>query len=544
VLLLGHVVGLPAAARRARTLWPAARLDTLAYGRGPDDAPIPDTTPVAAGLGAGGAGATLRTGLSLLWRLRRTRYDAVAIVQPNLAISRSRGAILGFAGLVGAPLTVALDPDGKGVSRPIGRATAGVDLLRFLILRTLAALLAAGAARAIRRLGRLRPGDLPGGGTVVYLRTDLDLVLAPLRAGGSLAHTDGILRALARRGHRVEFWATGELAPLPADVIERRLAHVLRANLPWEIAELLSGLAAAARASRRPSDVAFLYQRYSLNNLTGYLLARRWRVPLVLEANASEAQWRADWSVLEFPALAHAAERLLLESAARVATVSENAARGLRAAGAPPQTLRVVPNGVEVARFGKAVPAELPFPGGSFVVCFSGLFYPWHGVRVLARAFPLLLDQCPDARLLLVGDGEDAGLVRSILADAGALEATHMTGLVGRDEVPGYLAAADVLVTPHARNEDFVGSPIKLFEYLASGRAVVASRVAQLATVVRDGENGLVVEPDDPDALAGALARLHDDPELRARLGAAAAADARAHHSWDARLGETLAPVS
>ena len=77
-----------------------------------------------------------------------------------------------------------------------------------------------------------------------------------------------------------------------------------------------------------------------------------------------------------------------------------------------------------------------------------------------------------------------------------------------REEVPGYLAASDVLVSPHARVRDFIGSPIKLFEYMASGRAIVASRVAQIGEILRDEETALLVEPEAPDALADALTRL------------------------------------
>jgi glycosyltransferase involved in cell wall biosynthesis len=311
--------------------------------------------------------------------------------------------------------------------------------------------------------------------------------------------------------------------------------------VPWELAELAAGLVQARHVPPPAGEVAFVYQRYSLNNLAGLLLARRWGVPFVLEANGSEAAWRRLWTSLRFPRLAAATERLLLTTADRVAVVSENAADDLRAAARLDGRLRVVPNGVEVERFWGAAAKDLPFEEDVFVVAFAGLFYPWHGARFLAEAFPMVLEQRPRARLLLVGDGEEAALIRFILERAGAGEHVLHTGLVPRADVPGYLAAADVLVSPHVRNDRFIGSPIKIWEYMASGRAIVATRVAQMGEVLRHRETALLVEPDDPAALAEAIVELHDDEGLRAALGAAAHEEAVREHSWDARLQAALA---
>lgn len=539
------IVGHPSAiAEGIRWLTEAAQappeIDALPYGRAAADLPLPTRVRRVRVPEPAGAAGMLR----LFLALRRRRYDVALVVQPGLWTSRARGALLGLAAAIGARRIVAWDP---GAARPacdVGRASALADLGRFIAFTGLSTACAVAAARAVGVAERIAPESPPARepppqGRVVYLRTDVDLAVQPLTAGGSLAHTDGILEALARRGHEVEVWSTGRIAGAAEALPGRRLPACIAPNVPREMSELAAGLAqyARRRASARP---AFVYQRYSLNNLAGLLLARRWEVPLVLEANASEAEWREDWSALQFGALARATERLLVRRADRVAAVSENAAAQLRRSGAADGRLRVVPNGVDVARFDGVDPMPLPFDGTPFVVMFTGLFYPWHGVRFLAEAFPMLLRTRPGARLVLVGDGEDAPLARSTLERGAALDAALMTGLVPREDVPRWLAAADVVVSPHARNDDFIGSPIKVWEYMASGRAIVASRVAQIGSVLRDGETALLVEPDDPAAISAALVRLHDDADLRARLGDRARDEARRLHSWDARLAATL----
>ena len=144
-------------------------------------------------------------------------------------------------------------------------------------------------------------------GAVVYLRTDVDLRIAPLMAGGSVAHTEGILAALLNRGHDVAYWGTGDVDGIPAGVRRVRLPMLLKGNLPTEVAELVSGVLQGVwgRECRTRGNVptAFIYQRYSLNNLAGVVLARRWGVPLVLEANGSEAKWRQDFGTLKYPSL-------------------------------------------------------------------------------------------------------------------------------------------------------------------------------------------------------------------------------------------------
>jgi glycosyltransferase involved in cell wall biosynthesis len=121
------------------------------------------------------------------------------------------------------------------------------------------------------------------------------------------------------------------------------------------------------------------------------------------------------------------------------------------------------------------------------------------------------------------------------------------TGAVGFDEIPELLAACDLCVSPHVPNPDgspFFGSPTKLFEYMAAGRAVVASELGQIGDVLEHGRNGWLVPPGDPAALARAVVHLAYEPRLRSTLGRAARSDVLHRHSWNAHVGRILARLA
>ena len=541
-LVIAHwTLAEPAIAAAAAELG-VGRIDLLAYGVGAEGlADHPRGEFLRLPSLRGDRRAVVRSLLAFTRAIRRRRYAAVIVAQPGLRVSRARGLLLSFPFVVRSDRVLTLEPRAERLVR-VGPGEALTDLLRWLLLQVCCSAIARLAAALIRGAARRpsTPRQPASAGRALYLRTDLELAGTQLEAGGSLAHTLGIVGALTHRGYEVEVWSTGTIACLPRELPTSCLPVLLRANWPTEVAELVSGLRQALFGLRARPASAFVYQRYSLNNLAGLILSRRWRVPLILEANASEVQWRQEWSTLRYTRLSAACERLLLRRADRVLVVSDNARNHLLEAGADPDRVRMIPNGVDPDRFVDAVPRELGFDAGSFVVAFCGLFYRWHGVATLAEAFVRLRDSYPEAKLVLIGQGEEEGRVRSILDAAGVEADCLLPGIVLREEVPEYLAAADVVVSPHSDLRNFIGSPIKIFEYMASGKPIVASQLAQLGEILTDGETALLVPPGDPIALAAALERLMGDPELGRRLGAAAQQDALARHSWSARLEAIL----
>lgn len=214
-------------------------------------------------------------------------------------------------------------------------------------------------------------------------------------------------------------------------------------------------------------------------------------------------------------------------------TITRALANELERRFGPRARLAVVPDGM---RPGAQAPATLP---SEPVAAYAGHLYAWKGVDVLLDA----LSQAPGVRGLIVGGHAaepDLARVQAHAASLGITDRVTFTGLVEPSQVPAHLAAAMVLVLPNpasAISTSFT-SPLKLFEYMAAGRAIVASDLPSIREVLTDGEDALLVEPGSAAALAGAIRRLVDDRALASRLARTAFARS-AEYTW-ARRAERL----
>jgi glycosyltransferase involved in cell wall biosynthesis len=380
---------------------------------------------------------------------------------------------------------------------------------------------------------------------ILYLRSQLWL---GLEGGGSVAHTAGVIGGLLDAGAEVQAVASDQLAGVAAATCVVRpevwFDGWLREleDLAYNAAFTLAGLR-AARAFRPD----LIYQRHTAFNVSGAILSRALRLPLVLEFNSSEVWKGRYWGGLRLECAAQRVERINLRAADRIVVVSRTLRDELLARGVPVSRIVLNPNGVDPAVFrpdvdGRRVRQQIG-ADWDVVVGFSGTFGAWHGIPTLAQAITLVLQARPNARWLLLGDGPLRHLIDEALVGTPLANRVALVGMRPHAEMPEYLAACDVLVSPHGKQADggeFFGSPTKLYEYMASGRPIVASRLGQIGEVLTDGESGLLVPPDDADALAEAIVRLIDDSCLRARLGQAARAAAEAHHTWRQNAEQVL----
>jgi glycosyltransferase involved in cell wall biosynthesis len=231
--------------------------------------------------------------------------------------------------------------------------------------------------------------------------------------------------------------------------------------------------------------------------------------------------------------------RLTFKVASKIICVSEPARQHLMETWeVDPGKIVVMPNGVDADLFGSSYdprPTRTKFDlDGAPVISFVGGFQMWHGLDRLVESFARVLTVVPEAKLMLVGDGPARPVIERTIAELGIDAAVIITGLVPQGRVPEMLAVADVAVIPYPRlPKELWFSPLKLYEYMAAGKAIVASQAGQIAEVIQDRHNGLLVEPGDVNGFAEAIIRLLKDPAERERLGQNARRQAVERHSWD-----------
>lgn len=208
-----------------------------------------------------------------------------------------------------------------------------------------------------------------------------------------------------------------------------------------------------------------------------------------------------------------------------------------------PIKIVVVPNGVDTNMFrpknsASSVESLLGLsPNGNPIIAFMGGFQPWHGLDHLVESYVMVRARQPNAKLLLVGDGPERPAIEEMVQRHGVEDGVIFTGQINQDEVSDLLSLADIAVLPYPQlPSELWFSPLKLYEYMAAGKAIVASNSGQIADMIDEGSTGCLVEPGDTKAFAEAILRLIRYPGLRRRLGKAARLKSLEEHTWDRRI--------
>lgn len=290
--------------------------------------------------------------------------------------------------------------------------------------------------------------------------------------------------------------------------------------------------------------VDLVQERNGLYRMAAAMAARRLKLPYILFFDADDLyehdylgdpikgvlRWRAEQMM-----------RYNLRAAQRVICVSKATKQRLvNVWQTPAEKIEVFPNAVDVDVYRES-PDSRQAVRASFglqdqpLVIFVGGFYPWHDVQGLLTSFEMIARSHPEARLMLVGDGPQHQAMEAHAAGLGISAKVIFTGRVAHKEVPRLIGAADIAVAPYPQMDRgaFWFSPMKLFEYMACGKAIVASDLGQIADAIQDGQSGLLVQAGSSAALAGAITRLIEDQSLRFCLGEQARRTAVENYSWE-----------
>jgi glycosyltransferase involved in cell wall biosynthesis len=362
--------------------------------------------------------------------------------------------------------------------------------------------------------------------------------------GGHIAHINGVLKAFLQLNHEL---VIGAYEKIP--YWEGSSKYILFPSCRFWV-PIITGIWYHYSMTRtilrliRTESPDLLYVRWSSNLFFSRIAKKHPDLPVVLECN-SMLRMNRSYSIFR-QWLARHEDRVMADTATVIGAVS-NRLRDLLIENIPtatPEKILVNPNGVDSERFifrETNLREQLGIPGDKTVIGFSGNFASWHRIDVLIRAVQQLER---DVLLLIMGTGKKEILEE--LQEMASKENAHrvrFTGQVPFDSMPEYLSICDILAVPQD-SVDNHRSPIKLFEYMSMGKAIVAADIGQISEVIQDRVNGLLFSPDDEASLRTALERLMEDSELRTRLGAKAREDAITLYTWEANVRRILSALN
>lgn len=314
-----------------------------------------------------------------------------------------------------------------------------------------------------------------------------------------------------------EWREIGALARRVAALAQTWKPDVLHAHSP-----VLDGLAALRVGKRLGIPVIYeiraFWEDASVGNGTGREGSLRYRLTKMLETHAVKA-------------------------ADAVAVICEGLRGDLIARGIDPAKITVSPNGVDLDLFGDPPPRDdaladtLGIAADDAVIGYIGSFYDYEGIDDLIAAMPALVAVQPRARLLLVGGGPMEAALKAQAAASPAAAHIHFVGRVPHHQVERYYSLIDILAYPRKkmRLTDLV-TPLKPLEAMAQGKLVAASDVGGHRELIEDGQTGTLFAPDDPTAIADALAKLLENQSIWAERRRIARIFVETHRNWSSNI--------
>ena len=378
-------------------------------------------------------------------------------------------------------------------------------------------------------------------------------------------HVTAVIRGLRKRGHQVSMVAVQhEKNQWTEDLLNwHHTEFGLSDSTPFHLIEsIIRGVQSRLRLpfwrlfdSYRFSDACvssfagydILYERESTISYGGIIAARRLGIPIVLEVNGDLVEeWQQlglEMSKMQW-AIVHLITRQIYKQASHIVTVGETIKQRLiHRWSLDPSHVSVVTNGAEIDLFqdmdtSSNIRSRYSIGDGP-VIMFMGGFKPWHGVDLILQGFSHIARIVPEAIIVFVGDGPLRSELQQQSDSLGLNERVIFTGRVDHEDVPQLLNMAEIAVIYHRKSAaEIVETPLKLFEYMAAGKAIVAPAVPNMERILKDNISARLVPPDDPEALGRALITLLADDQLRTSLGEAARKEAVERHSWDRAVAE------
>jgi glycosyltransferase involved in cell wall biosynthesis len=343
---------------------------------------------------------------------------------------------------------------------------------------------------------------------------------------GQYVHLDELTQALRALGHKIILVGPAAIEREEFGADAGIIAYLKRYLPRWlyEALELTYSLWAYVRLQaaiwRHKPDC--LYERCNLYQVAGAWVKRTNGLPMLLEVNAPLLEERREYGGISFVGLARWSQNYVWHTADYLLPVTDVLAGYLRRAGVPDSRIVVIPNGANLARFER--PSDRKEAQrrvgleGRVVLGFTGFVREWHGLGQVIELIARMGNTAP-VHFLLVGDGPARETLEEQAQRLGVEGSMTITGIVPRDEVAHYIAAFDIALQPAVVP---YASPLKLFEYMALGCAIVAPAVPNLREILVDNENALLFDPVIPESFSRVVSLICADSGLRDKIGAGA----------------------
>jgi len=290
------------------------------------------------------------------------------------------------------------------------------------------------------------------------------------------------------------------------------------------------------RKAIKSYDPDLIYDRYITFNYSCIAAGKRYGVPVFLEVNAPLALERDKETDerLYFKKLAYFFEKKICTDADHTIVVSTPLKKYLTSIGVPGLKIQVLPNGVNKEKFYPQLKSEkfLQYHGlddSTVVIGFVGILRPWHGIDLLLTAMKEICEKNPHCKLLLVGDGPIRQDILDLADDLGISDKVIITGRIPHQDVGEYIALFDIAVSPKAT---FYASPMKIIEYMALGKPVVAPGMRNIQDIITDQTDGLLFDQNSSNSLVSKLEELVCNKEKRELIAKSALEKTNTELSW------------
>ncbi len=353
---------------------------------------------------------------------------------------------------------------------------------------------------------------------------------------GCSIHVQEVIRSLLQQNVQISLFTTRLGDEIPPDFQEIKVYQL--PTIPKVERAIRERLALSINPDlelelRLTQPFDFVYERYSLWSYSAMEYAKKMGIPGILEVNAPLILEQDKHRGLVNREQAEAVARKVFQAATTIIAVSHKIKDYVSQYVTDKHKIQIIPNGVNPQRFSRNLSEKNARSSSNFTVGFVGSLKPWHGLPVLMDGFARFHRNHPHTRLLIVGDGTERDRLLTEIASKNLESAVHLTGAVPPETVPDWLAQMDVAVAPYPPIDDFYFSPLKVYEYMAAGLPVIASKIGQLTEIIDDRINGILAPPGDATALATALEQLWRSPSLRRRLGDSAREKILHHYTWE-----------